>query len=207
MRNFYARRAALASLAAPPILLLLSPGVARGQGVRPSTPDLNRRLESEKSLRDNERLRRGMEADGETRAHTKEERQSLANEAFMRLQQLHNQMLAMALSGETPDPARVAEAVAETRKRAVQLRENLVLPDPAKDDKREKGAEPGPKAAAGPVERLSKLCAHIQSFVINLNNSPTNKKAGAQARRELDSIIEVSDEMGAGDKAVDKRDH
>jgi hypothetical protein len=211
MRNFYARRVGRVALFAPPILLLLASAVARGQGMRPSTPDLNRRLENEKSLRDTERLRRGMEADSEARGRTKEARQALANEAFLRLHQLHNEMLEMALSGAAPDPQRVAEAAAETKKRAVQLRANLVLPDPEKDDKpdpeKDGKREKSPESAAAPplTDSLSKLCAHIQSFVINLNNSPTNKKAGAQARRELDSIIEVGDALAAGAKSVDKR--
>ena len=188
------KRFAFASAAAA--LLFLLPVAASAQGSRPSTRELDRRLENEKHLRDNERLRRGMDADSEARARTKEERQALANEAFMRLQVLHNDIMTMILSPDAPVPERVAEAVAETKKRAVQLRANLVLPEPGKGEKKEKGAE----AEVGEElkESLTHLCALIKSFVINLNNSPTDNKAGEQARRDLDRLIGLSDKIAAG---------
>jgi hypothetical protein len=44
---------------------------------------------------------------------------------------------------------------------------------------------------------MDHLCALIKSFVINLNNSPTNDKAGEQARRDLDSMVTLSDKITA----------
>jgi hypothetical protein len=180
------------ALAAVALLTLLSVA-AQAQGVRNTTPQMDQRRENERLIRNNERLRRGMEADSEARARTKEERQAIANEAFMRLQVLHNEMMSMALATEAPDPARVAEAVAETKQRAQQLRANLVLPEPGKGGKKEESV-----AAKEEVrESLTLLCAHIKSFVINLNNSPTNNKAGEQARRDLDTLILLSDKFPA----------
>jgi hypothetical protein len=178
-------------LAAASLSIFVS-GTAAAQGGPPS--ELNRRLEAEKSLRDNERLRRGMEADSEARARTKEERQAIANDAFMRLQVLHNEIMAIVLSSDAPDSKRVIDALAETKKRAIELRANLVLPKAEKDKKKEKSEGAGD---ADLKKSLEVLCTHIKSFVINLNNSPTNTKAGEQARRELDSLIILSDEIAA----------
>jgi hypothetical protein len=50
-------------LAVAASLVFLSFVTAAGQGTRPSTPNLNQRMEAEKLLRYNERFRRGMEAD------------------------------------------------------------------------------------------------------------------------------------------------
>ena len=175
-----------------PVLLA---GRAAAQGIRPSTRELDRRLENEKHIRDNERLRRGMDADNEARARTKEERQAVVNEAFTRLQVLHNEIMTMVLSSDAPDSRRVTDAVAETTKRAIELRANLVLPKPGKGEKKEKSED----AVGGDnlKESLALVCAHIKSFVINLNNSPTDNKASEQARRELDSLISLSDKITA----------
>jgi hypothetical protein len=149
-------------------------------------------MENEKLLRDNERLRRGMDADAEARAKSKDERRAVANEAFVRIKALHNEILSLTMSNEKPDPKRVAELVTETRRRAIQLRANLDLPSPgdAKTEKKEKaGTEPALN------DSLSKVCELIRSFVTNLNDSPTNNKSGEQARRNLDGLVELSDKI------------
>ncbi|MCC7306576.1 MAG: hypothetical protein IT173_03350 [Acidobacteria bacterium] len=38
-------------------------------------------------------------------------------------------------------------------------------------------------------DQLLKICDLIKSFAANVNLSPTDKKAAAQARRDLDGII------------------
>jgi hypothetical protein len=176
-------------------LVFLSFMTVYGQGMRPSTPDpnLNRRLENEKLLRDNERLRRGMEADAEARAKSKDERRTLANEAFVRIKALHNEIMSFTLANEKTDPKRVAELVTETRKRAIQLRANLDLPSPK--EKSEKNEMTNVEAPLN--DSLSKLCELIRSFVTNLNDSPTNNKSAEQARRELDALVELSEKIVA----------
>jgi hypothetical protein len=174
-------------------LMFLSFMTVYGQGMRPSTPDLNRRIENEKLLRDNERLRRGMEADNEARAKSKDERRAVANEAFVRIKALHNEILSLTLANEKTDPKQVAELVTETRKRAIQLRANLDLPSPSKEK-----SEKNEKTNVEPLnDSLSKLCELIRSFVTNLNDSPTNNKSAEQARRELDALVELSEKIVA----------
>ena len=174
-------------------LVLVCSVTAAGQGgVRPSgDSSLDRRLEAEKSLRDNERLRRGMEADSEVRAKSKEERRTVANEAFVRLKALHNEILSLTMTNEKADPNRVAELVTEARKRAIELRANLDLPLASKEKSKEEEKTTGVEIN----DSLTVLCDHIRSFVINLNESPTNNKAAEQARRELDALVELSDKI------------
>ena len=154
---------------------------------------LDQRIANEKNLRDNERLRRGMDADSEVRAKSKEERQKIVNEAFMRLQVLHNDTMTIVLAPEAPDLKRVSAAVDETKKRAIELRANLVLPKPQKDEKQEKAEEV--TAGKDLKQSLTDMCTLIRSFVTNLNNSPTDDKAADQARRELDSLVTLSDKI------------
>lgn len=165
-----------------------------GQGVRPSTPDLNRRLENEKLLRDNDRLRRGMEADSEARAKSKEERRTVANDAFVRIKALHNEILSLTMSNQKTDPKRVTELVTETRKRAIELRANLDLPVPPKKNSQKK-EEPGAELPLN--DSLPKLCELIRNFVMSLNESPSNNKAAEQARLELDALVELSEKIVA----------
>lgn len=193
MRTTKVLRLPAISLSAIACLILVTFVTAAGQGgARPSTPSLDRRLEAEKSLRDNERLRRGMEADAEVRAKTKEERRTVANEAFVKLKALHNEILSLTMATEKADPNRVTELVTEARRRAIELRANLELPMASKDKlKAEEKASTGIELN----DSLTMLCAHIRSFVINLNESPTNNKAGEQARRELDALVELSEKI------------
>ena len=134
-----------------------------------------------------------MEADTEAQAKTKEEREAVVKEAFMRVQILHNEMMAMVVSTDVPDSKRVNAAVEETKKRAIELRANLVLPKLPKDEKEKKLEDTATGNDLKPS--LDRLCATIKSFVTNLNNSGTNNKAGEQARRELDSMVTLSDKI------------
>src|SRR5688500_10979348 len=132
------------------------------------------RRANEKQAADNERIRRANEIDEKARV-AKAERQALVNEAFKRLQILHNDILVLADS-RAIDTKAASEAVTETKTRAIQLRANLVLPEVAKADPNEK-----PVAARPLKEALIKLCGFIRSFAVNINKSPTEKEAAAVA--------------------------
>jgi hypothetical protein len=117
----------------------------------------------------------------------------VANEAFVRIKTLHNEIVSVTLASEKTDPKRVSELVTETKKRAIQLRANLDLPSPGKDEKSEKSDEVVVDAALN--DSLSKLWDLIRSFVTNLNESPTNNKAGERARRDLDGLVGLSEKI------------
>lgn len=175
------------------LILLLSIS-SLAQGIRPSTPDLDQRRETGKQIDDNNRVIQGMKADEKVRL-TKEERQALVNEAFKRLQILHNEMLSMITSGNSLDLRRVWESASETKIRATQLHKNLALPTADKDKKQNKDDKPTVNTTLN--QWLSELCALIKSFVVNVNKSPNDSKAGSQARRDLENIVELSSKIAA----------
>jgi hypothetical protein len=154
-------------------------------------PGLNRRMENERNIRDQQRLMRGMEIDSESRNLSKEERQKRAGEDFMRLQVLHNEFTEL-LGSRMIDEKLLVEKIADARTRAAHLRLDLVLPEPAKEDKQQK-SNAAPQLYASAV----KLCELIRGFVGNLNQSPNDKKAGALARRDLDRIVALGDAVAS----------
>jgi hypothetical protein len=190
-------RAAIFVLGLIFLLSVLSPA----QGIRRTDPNLERRKEVGKQIEENNRIlmdSRKLDKPDEKVKLTKEERHVLVNEAFKRLQILHNEILEMIKAGKVLNFQLVRESAYETRSRADQLHRHLSLPRVEdKDKKQNKGEKPAVPAAADLLlnESLSELCAMIQSFVVNVNKSPNDRKAGGQARRELENIIELSSKI------------
>ena len=198
--NFFGRaRLLVAGVCAVGFASALSPS-ARAQGRPTADPALNRRMENERNIRDQQRVLRGMEIDAESRNLSKAERQQRAAEDFMRLQVLHNEIMELR-GAAVIDRKLAAEKAADARLRAAHLRVDLVLPEPAKDERRKKSE--GDAANAAPPDdaqlsaSLARLCELIRSFVAGLNASPTDKKAAARARLDLDLIVEHGDKIAA----------
>ena len=173
---------------------------AAAQGRPTADPGVNRRMENERNIRDQQRMIRGMEIDAESRNLSKEERQKRAAEDFMRLQVLHNEIMELR-GAAVIDRKLAAEKAADARLRAAHLRVDLVLPEPAKDERRKKtesaAADTAPPDDAQLSASLARLCELIRGLVANLNASPTDKKAGARARLDLDLIVEQGDKIAA----------
>lgn len=172
---------------------------AAAQGRPTADPALNRRMENERNIRDQQRVQRGMEIDSESRNLSKEERQKRAAEDFMRLQVLHNEIMGLR-DAPVIDRKLVAEKATDARARAARLRVDLVLPEAAKDGKwkkAESAADAAPPDDAQLSASLARLCELIRYFVAHLSASPTDKKASARARLELDLIVELGDEIAA----------
>lgn len=139
---------------------------------------------------DNRRIQDGMEKD-KAAARSKEERMAVVNEAFKRLQLLHNEMMAMMSSDEGVENARIAGVIDEVRMRASQLNANLALPELPKS-KSEKSAPAGDPPI---MELMAAVCADIRAFVKDVNLSPADPKAGLQARRDLLGVMDKSDRI------------
>ena len=108
--------------------------------------------------------------------------------------QLVNNDLARATSSGASDPKKVDKAVAEIRRRAARLKENMALPEP------EKPAKP-PRPQSG-SERLDHLLITLDNLVMSFVNSPVfeqgkvvNVQMSMRARSDLEAIIEVSDRI------------
>jgi hypothetical protein len=125
---------------------------------------------------------------------TKEQRTAVVNEAFKRLQMLHNEMITM-ISSDEKDAKKITAVAEEVKLRASELNANLALPPlPETKDKPQKAAKETAKRAT-PSEYMSALCLLIRDFAKNVNLSPTDPKAGVQARRDLVALIQRSDDL------------
>jgi hypothetical protein len=180
-------RGAVLSLVAA--LLGISAPAARAQLNRPGAVS-----ERERNLRDRETqitlLEKG--ARGPAPREPKLLLQEI-NEDFARLQAVNNEMKLKGAAEVVLDFKYVSNAAAEIKKRSSRLRTNLVFPESAKTDKREK-APP----TAGLKAQLVNLDRLIRSFVTNPVFSEANvinTELAAKARGDLDEIIELSDQV------------
>ena len=118
-------------------------------------------------------------------------------EDYRDLQQVNNRMMGAAMRAAEPDYKSVAGSLADIRRRAERLRENLVLPAPPEPEvKDEKQAEPKPAEDAAALKAaLLKLDRSIMSFVSSplfKNPDVLDTAAAAKAARDLDAVIELS---------------
>lgn len=157
------------------------PAAAQGQRSSANTQVEDRRANMKQSV-DNERLRKGQELD-EKHQLEKEERTKRVNEAFRNIQIAHNDIITFLRGPQATDQAMARTLAIKAREAATALRENLALPAA-------KESEKDSEDLSMPVnDQLLKICDLIKSFAANVNLSPTDKKAAAQARRDLDGII------------------
>lgn len=179
----YARFLTLIFASAAVLFFVVGPRPAAAQGQRSSanTQVEDRRANMKQSV-DNERLRKGQELD-EKHQLEKEERTKRVNEAFRNIQIAHNDIIAFLRGPQATDQAMARTLAIKAREAATALRENLALPAG-------KESEKDSEDLSMPVnDQLLKICDLIKSFAANVNLSPTDKKAAAQARRDLDGII------------------
>ena len=187
--NYFLNRRALLAL----ILVAASVGFAGAQSA-----DLAARKEGMTQVQDNNRVMSAEEKDKAAKRN-KEERMAVVNEAFKRLQILHNEMMTILSSSSSVDSKKLITIADEVKLRATQLNANLALPELPKEKTKDKAATETPAAVpaapASTSDHLSKICEQIRDFVKNVNLSPTDPKAGMQARRDLISLVDKSDQL------------
>ena len=125
---------------------------------------------------------------------TKEQRTAVVNEAFKRLQMLHNEMITM-ISSDEKDAKKITATAEEVKLRASELNANLALPPLPETKEKPRSAVVDAAKRATPAEYMSALCILIRDFAKNVNLSPTDPKAGVQARRVLVALVERSDDL------------
>ena len=169
-------------------ILINLPSSARAQSMPGPTSDRDR------SLRDREMQITILEKGAN--ASTKREPRLLLqeiNEDFARLQVVNNEMKLKSSASIVLDFKYVSDAAAEIKKRSSRLKTNLVFPDSAKTDKREKTPP-----SEGLKAQLVKLDRLIRSFVTNpvfTDAGVVNVELAAKARGDLDEIVELSEEV------------
>ena len=125
---------------------------------------------------------------------SEELRMSEIAEDYRDLQQVNNKMMAATMRAPEPDYDLINKSVADIRRRAERLRENLALPAPeARDEKKQ---EPKPvEDAAGMKAALLALDRSIMSFVrspVFKNSDVLDAEAATRAGRDLADVIERS---------------
>ncbi len=126
-------------------------------------------------------------------------------EDYRQIQVVNNDLAKSLAGGGALDFQYVAKSVSEIRKRAVRLRENMVLPDPAKP-----AARPAPPS--GPeAEQLKSSLLALDKLILDFVNNPIFERAkvadvqmSAKARRDLEDIIEVSEQIKKSSERLKK---
>jgi hypothetical protein len=111
---------------------------------------------------------------------------------FKQILILHNEIARATAADKALDYRFVSEATAEIKKRASRLQTTLALSRTEADDKQEKRVK---FVDAQVKDALIVLCNRIESFVKNpVIESPgtVDLEQSARARRDLDSIIDLS---------------
>ncbi len=170
-------------------LLIISASSARAQGSLPGAMS-----ERDRNLLDREMQITLMEKGA--KAPAQREPQLLLkqiNEDFARLQVVNNEIKLKASANVVLDFKHVSDAAAEIKKRSSRLRTNLVFPESAKAEKREK--TPPTEGLKSQLVTLDRL---IRSFVTNpvfTDAGVINAELAAKARGDLDEIIDLSDKV------------
>ena len=115
-------------------------------------------------------------------------------EDFGRIQDINAEMIHLYQSGSAPDYKRISQAMAEIKRRAERLRTNLVLPS-GKEIDPEHRVQAAAKPARSPLLDLNDL---ITSFVTNpifANANTIDAELGANAKRDLEGIVDLSDKI------------
>lgn len=114
-------------------------------------------------------------------------------EDYRDLQQLNNKMMSSAMRAAAPDYKMIAGSVADIRKRAERLRENLALPPPEAKGEEKRPSPKSAEDAAGMKAALLALDRSIMSFVrspLFKNTDVLDAEAAAKAARDLAEVIE-----------------
>ena len=126
------------------------------------------------------------------------------NEDFDGIQSADRDVLS-AVSNDVPDYERISVGLTDIGKRALRLKKNMALPPPTKEDKKKE--KPDEQAATELRPALIALNTLITSFVTNpIFKKETSVDATnlAQARRDLDGIIDFSEKVLKNVEKLDK---
>ena len=207
MRNRCTAQALVVAIGAACALLIALPTRVAAQGR--STPSSGRPTPTTRSPVDRDMYQREMnikslELDREKRSAIfgtpSDTTIKEVKEDFGRIQDINAEMIHLYQSGSAPDYKRISQAMAEIKRRAERLRTNLVLPS-GKGIDPEHRVQAAAKPARSPLLDLNDL---ITSFVTNpifANANTIDAELGANAKRDLEGIVDLSDKIN---KSADK---
>jgi TonB family protein len=131
---------------------------------------------------------------------------SQVQEDFTRIQQINKPLGLMALGNSTLDLKFVARSATEINKRAERLKENLALPDSPD------GPTTSGEFTAESSAQLKAPIVNLARLILDFTSNPFFKESGVlgvdayQARRDLESIIEISSSVRELSKRLSESD-
>ena len=126
-------------------------------------------------------------------------------EDYKQIQIVNNDLAKLVSGAGALDFKTVAKSVTEIRARATRLKENLVLPEPKAPSERaapEVGTEP--KQLKSALTTLDKLVIEFVDNPIFLQPTVVNVPMSAKARRDLEAIIELSEQIKKSSEKLKK---
>jgi hypothetical protein len=127
------------------------------------------------------------------------------NEDFQRIQVIHNEMVRMLRPDKGLNYDRLVDLTGDMKKRSTRLRENLALPESEQTDAQRTHSEAIDEA------QIKKSIGQLHDVIVSFIGSPLFKNLGVVdakvmevARQDLDSIINISDEIKRGAKLLSK---
>ena len=126
-------------------------------------------------------------------------------EDYKQLQVVNNDLARAVSEGGALDFKYVAKSASEIKKRAARLKENMVLPEA------EKPQGPPGQEAGGEAERLKSSLTALDNLILAFVNNPIFERAktadvqmSAKARRDLEEIIELSEQIKKSSERLSK---
>lgn len=129
---------------------------------------------------------------------------------YAQIQVINNKMMSAAMSARVPNYGKIAETTSEIGKRASRIKMNLPLPDDDSDDQGAKVAVY--KSVVDPASLKASLLwldGRIMSFVNNpifQNTTVVEVGEAARAKRDLNTIVEISSRIAKDTKKLSKSD-
>lgn len=126
-------------------------------------------------------------------------------EDFWHIQVVDKDIAQAVLSGVPLDPKFIAKSAADIKKRAGRLKVNLILPEPEKSTKLlQAEVEAKPEQLKSSLAALSGLIARFVHNPMFQNANTVGADLGAEARRDLEGIIELSGRVKKNSEKLDK---
>ena len=124
------------------------------------------------------------------------------NEDFAQIQSINADIMRDYASGVAPDYKHISEVMAEISKRGARLNANLLLPS-SEGDRNDQANQGGSdkRPARSPLLDLNDLICGFVTNPIFKNLNTIDAELGKQAKRDLQSIIDLSDRIS---KSADK---
>jgi hypothetical protein len=159
--------------------------------------------ENNRAMDDYDRTLNRMKNDAKAASERRRNLFPQINEDFQRIQAIHNEMVRMLQPDKGLNYDRLMDLTGDMKKRSERLRENLALPEPEKTGTQPAHAETIDEA------HLKKTIADLHDVVVSFVANPIFKNLGvvdakvvAAARKDLDSMMDLSDKIKKEAKTV-----